>query len=300
MTQTVTLSPQALTTLERVKQQGFGINPSDPTQDDAIRFLINRASRRIIRRSGREFKTTTAQTTATDGAMSASSGVLTSASAAFATGDVGKAIIIYGAGIGGDALQTTIASRQSATQVTLTASAGTTVAAATYTYSGATRTLRIQSNQPILSSMYDQPAAVINFGEYDAQTISSVVVETQTTGGSYTLDPTVPQYQAVPIERWFGVYTGIEIGGFFTNLPGMIGLTHTAQVTGVWGWPSVPEDIEAACIEQVKLWHRMGYAVLTPSGIPGEVAGEISVYPPGLANSVAAVCDEYAKADICV
>ncbi len=57
-----------------------------------------------------------------DGAMSSGSAVLTSATAAFATADVGKAISVKGAAATGvTTLITTIASRQSATQVTLTA-----------------------------------------------------------------------------------------------------------------------------------------------------------------------------------
>ena len=58
----------------------------------------------------------------TDGAMSSGSAVLTSATAAFTSADVGKAVLVKGAGGAGvTTLVTTIASRQSATQVTLSA-----------------------------------------------------------------------------------------------------------------------------------------------------------------------------------
>lgn len=57
-----------------------------------------------------------------DGAMSSGSAVLTSATAAFTAADVGKAISVKGAAVTGvTTLVTTIASRQSATQVTLSA-----------------------------------------------------------------------------------------------------------------------------------------------------------------------------------
>lgn len=59
----------------------------------------------------------------TDGAMGSGAAVLTSATANFQPGDVGKAVMVKGAGAAGvTTLVTTIASRQSATQVTLTAS----------------------------------------------------------------------------------------------------------------------------------------------------------------------------------
>lgn len=57
-----------------------------------------------------------------DGAMASGAAVLTSATAAFTAGDVGKAITVKGAAATGvTTLVTTIASRQSASQVTLTA-----------------------------------------------------------------------------------------------------------------------------------------------------------------------------------
>src|SRR5207244_3748636 len=57
----------------------------------------------------------------TDGAMSTGSAILTSASNLFAAGDVGKLVTVAGAGAAGVVLATTIASYQSAGQVTLTA-----------------------------------------------------------------------------------------------------------------------------------------------------------------------------------
>lgn len=59
----------------------------------------------------------------TDGAMGSGAAILTSATANFQPGDVGKAVMVKGAGAAGvTTLVTTIASRQSATQVTLTTS----------------------------------------------------------------------------------------------------------------------------------------------------------------------------------
>jgi len=66
----------------------------------------------------------------TDGVMTASSGVLSSATAAFVSGDVGKRIIVTGADASAGVLTSTIASYQSATQVTLTAAASTSVSGA--------------------------------------------------------------------------------------------------------------------------------------------------------------------------
>ncbi|MFB6805472.1 hypothetical protein [Streptomyces sp. NPDC056387] len=65
-----------------------------------------------------------------DAAMTASSAVLTSATAAFIAGDVGKAVQVLGAGASGETLVGTISGYTSSTQVTLSASAGSTVSGA--------------------------------------------------------------------------------------------------------------------------------------------------------------------------
>ncbi len=71
---------------------------------------------------------------ATNGVMNGTTAVLTSASGRFAAGDVGKYIEVAGAGAAGATLFSTIASYQSATQVTLAAVSATVVAAATFNW----------------------------------------------------------------------------------------------------------------------------------------------------------------------
>jgi hypothetical protein len=71
--------------------------------------------------------------TVSDGVMNGTTGVLTSASGKFVSGDVGKQILVIGAGAAaanGNCLSTTIASFQSATQVTTTAVSQAAVGAA--------------------------------------------------------------------------------------------------------------------------------------------------------------------------
>lgn len=70
----------------------------------------------------------------TDGAMTAGSASLTSASAAFAASDVGKYIVVKGVGAAGVPLISTISAFVSATQVTLANAASTTVSGARVAY----------------------------------------------------------------------------------------------------------------------------------------------------------------------
>ena len=72
--------------------------------------------------------------TVTDASITAVTATLTSATAGFTANDVGKQIIVVGAGTSGKNLWTTIATYVSATQVTLASAAGTTVSGASMTF----------------------------------------------------------------------------------------------------------------------------------------------------------------------
>lgn len=74
--------------------------------------------------------------TVVDGAVSATSTTLTSATGLFVSEDVGKTVIVNGAGAAGVDLVTTIAAYVSATQITLTAAASTTVSVAKVAWGG--------------------------------------------------------------------------------------------------------------------------------------------------------------------
>jgi hypothetical protein len=74
------------------------------------------------------------QAKVTDGAITSGDNTYTSATAQFTADDVGKSIVVAGAGASGADLSTTIASYTSATEVELTASASTTVSNAVTTF----------------------------------------------------------------------------------------------------------------------------------------------------------------------
>jgi hypothetical protein len=200
-----TLEPWAFMSEAKVKQQGSGISPTDSSQDDAIRFLINAFSDLAMRYCERELRTTT---------------------------------------------------------------------------NGST--LRTFPVAPI--QVYGEAAGYVDFGRYDAQTVTAVSVNTQQPGSATLLDTT--QYQPVPIEKWDGVYTGLNITGYVLAPASLPGITVTADVTGTWGWPVVPDVILRDCVETVKMWLRMGYQVISGQMIPGEIAAQSQLYPADLPNSV--------------
>jgi hypothetical protein len=88
---------------------------------------------------------------------------------------------------------------------------------------------------------------VLPLGQDDAQSVTLVRIDTDT-DNPITLDES--QYKLWPTRRRDGVITAL-------HLLGVPGWRHTVQrhplyreveVTGVWGWPSVPVQVERACI----------------------------------------------------
>src|SRR5256885_17116513 len=94
----IILDQYALTSLEAVKQAGSGIDALDSSQDNQIRGEINAVSRRVYQMYQVEIKMPVGQVTAFDGAMTAGSPVLTSATASFAAGGGGEILRLDGAG----------------------------------------------------------------------------------------------------------------------------------------------------------------------------------------------------------
>lgn len=210
------LRTDALTTVDKVKQQGSGIDPSDPTQDDNIRFLINSATTRIIQYADREFKTTTPGTVA--------------------------------------------------------------------------RTFMMIPNEG--------GWAEVSFGGGDLQTLTSVVVDNQLGQTGQTLSTN--QYQLVPVEQWFGVYTGVTFVQYFSTASGYIprGVRRQATVTGTWGWPAVPADVEHACTESVIEWLQARFEIAAPSNIPGDPGTSFASSQLQLPARVRATLDAYSPVKV--
>jgi hypothetical protein len=88
---------------------------------------------------------------------------------------------------------------------------------------------------------------VLPLGQDDAQSVTQVRIDTDTDNPT-TLEDT--QYKLWPTRRRDGVVTALHL----VNIPVA---QHTVQawpiyreveVTGTWGWPSVPVQVERACI----------------------------------------------------
>jgi len=88
---------------------------------------------------------------------------------------------------------------------------------------------------------------VLPLGQDDARTVTQVRIDTDTDSPT-TLAST--QYKTWPTRQRDGVITALHL----INIPGDAKTAQAwpvyreVEVTGTWGWPSVPEKVERACI----------------------------------------------------
>jgi uncharacterized phiE125 gp8 family phage protein len=140
-------------------------------------------------------------------------------------------------------------------------------------YGGATST-------PSARTYRYEGRGVLPLGQDDAQTVTQVRIDTDTDDPT-TLEDT--QYKLSPTRRRDGVITALHL----INLPvaqrTVQGwpIYREVEVTGTWGWPEVPDQVERACIllvmdllSRTSSW-RGGDEDLMPS--PGGVAMPLHV-----------------------
>jgi hypothetical protein len=102
-------------------------------------------------------------------------------------------------------------------------------------------------------------------------------------GTDYDLEP----YEAPDIAQ---PYTRIVVAPYGRYSFG--GSPRGVRITGVWGWPAVPDDIAGACyLQATRLWKRKE----APFGVTGSAdMGQLRLLP-GMDQDVKALVDAYKK-----
>lgn len=197
----------------------------------------------------------------TDGVMNSGFGTLTSATGSFSSGDVGKVIVVAGAGVAGANLSTTISGYTSPTQVTLAASASTTVGAATVSwgsYLELDRPYRETTNASATASVFRslyQPLSV-DFARMDCLVDNTVGYEFGYEIGTpdeiNVIDPQRAAY-GFPFRVYFHSYDAT------TGLP----------IYELWPAPSAERAYE------VNYWTRGGEFLSDDSTLPPSIPEEL-------------------------
>lgn len=117
---------------------------------------------------------------------------------------------------------------------------------------------------------------LITFGKYDLQSASLVQLDTDGSVTASTVDPAA--YQLAPVDSPHGVYGSLRfysfsIGPILRQWAG--GIPRQVSVTGLWGFPSVPADVEQACVLTVAKWFKRDQVAWTneyavPQAGPGD------------------------------
>ncbi len=160
------------------------------------------------------------------GSMTSGSNVLTSSVPVFTPTSVGKRITLARAGASSAQLTTTIASYVSATQVTLTASAGTTAPGRTFSF-GTDNTAAITLMASTINAL-EYPGVVVQFGQtstnaygFPISVVLNKAVHARGVGGGYTAD--AGDYTKVGGTRlaWWGTSHdgGVAFQGFWNFAP---------------------------------------------------------------------------------
>lgn len=98
---------------------------------------------------------------------------------------------------------------------------------------------------------------LVTFGPYDLQSASLVQIDTDGAVTATTLDAS--QYQLGPVDAPYGVYGSLR---FYTFTVGPIlrqwagSIPRQVSVTGTWGFPAVPADVEQATLITVAKWFK--------------------------------------------
>lgn len=101
----------------------------------------------------------------------------------------------------------------------------------------------------------------IDLAPYDLRSVTSVVIGPETTVPT-TL--TTDQYTLWPVTPKHNVYTSLRLSRWVTLDPTSwirYG-THYVDVTGNWGWPSIPPNVRRACSLTVASWMRRDFGSL--------------------------------------
>jgi hypothetical protein len=131
------------------------------------------------------------------------------------------------------------------------------------------------------------PDTFLSLAPYDLQTATLVKIDTDVTGTTLSSD----EYRLFPVSKPDGVYTSIRLQPLSSPQVNRVGWRNRQiQITGTWGFPEVPADVNGATAETVALWLRRDVSAFTttynldesrverPEALPSAVRAMLSSY----------------------
>jgi hypothetical protein len=111
------------------------------------------------------------------------------------------------------------------------------------------------------------------FGIHDLQSATTVILHPETTN-PVTVAST--DYQLEPWVQPDGVYTAIRISPWIplVSLRQLKFGRAELQITGTWGYPTIPEPVKRACVVTVRSWLRKDAQAMAGSAVSGYYSGQ--------------------------
>lgn len=124
---------------------------------------------------------------------------------------------------------------------------------------------------------------VISVAPYSLRAIDAVVIDPAGAADAQT----TYQLRAAPKGRRAGVHNRILLAGRYAAAGAVQGVGYV-DVTGDWGWPAVPREIERCCKRLVEMWFNAeiafasdgydGEPIRVPMGVPLDVQDLVQSY----------------------
>jgi hypothetical protein len=131
------------------------------------------------------------------------------------------------------------------------------------------------------------PDTFLSLAPWDLQTSTLVRIDTDVTGTTLSSD----EYRFFPVGKPDGVYTSVRLQPLSMPQINRVGWRNRqVQITGTWGFPEIPADVNGAAAETVALWLRRDVSAFTstynldesrverPEALPSAVRAQLGDY----------------------
>src|SRR5262245_10114072 len=105
---------------------------------------------------------------------------------------------------------------------------------------------------------------LLNLAPYDLRTVATFTLNPETTSPQVLVAGT--DYELLPVGSPSGTFTSVRFSGLLSSLyasPTVFSMGHAlCDISGAWGFASVPEDVKQAAILTVSTWLRRDVTAL--------------------------------------
>jgi hypothetical protein len=111
-------------------------------------------------------------------------------------------------------------------------------------------TTSVGSTARLFEADVSSGSAFLSLAPYDLRTVTQIRIDTDLTPSILSTD----EYRLYPINKPDGVYTSLRLQPLSFSTGRVMWPMRQVEITGTWGFPSVPVDVQHACLVTVSIW----------------------------------------------